>query len=202
MHSLRPSALQLCTDAAFISEEGADLFPIETEVYEIDFTMTLHKIYDGILVELADCLRPLPLKRLCLHLTREDFPELEECDNSSDGSYSSFVSGDSKDSEDLEDNDADSVSGPSRRSMTDNTAYATVRDYLEGVDVEAYVRSLADSIPTLEEIRILFLDPTGGSWGKELTFHAQVIQKDGVPTKLQRFDETKDMAIACTGLEY
>jgi len=83
--------------------------------------------------------------------------------------------------------------------LEDREESDAVRDCLEGMDMDDFVRSLANSIPTLEEVRFLVVD-TGrrddNSWGEKLSCYAQVIRKKGAPTVIRRFDKARNMSIA------
>lgn len=96
------------------------------------------------------------------------------------------------------DEDFDDMAPPfDERYMEDRDTPDPIRDYLESMDVEAYICSLAAAIPTLENVRVKFLDVgCRKRWEPRV---ARIVRREGAPIEIQKVEKTTELAIVCIG---
>ncbi|THH26962.1 hypothetical protein EUX98_g7236 [Antrodiella citrinella] len=173
--------------AAFVVRDSADLFR-GPQVEELDISVDLDRADDAFeigdaVTKLVDCLRPVPLKTLCLHFCHK--------------AHFHWVDADDTDtSEDEEDDDPDEWPSFNRHQAEDRATADPIHDYLESMDVDAYIHVLADTIPTLEVVRVMFVKPRRSS--EKGIWCAQIVRREGEAMEIQKLDKTTEMAIACT----
>ncbi|THH26958.1 hypothetical protein EUX98_g7232 [Antrodiella citrinella] len=177
---LQPSSIKLRITAEFLCENGADIFQ-NLQLTKLHLSVDLCEAHPCdttayVLDQLVSCFRrsmPL-LKSLCLHL----------CHTHQWKSAGPTVASGSRSNVTPNAYDIYKPSRATEQLLKEEDH--SVREYLDSMDMDAFMLHLSDAIPALEEIRIvmqhLYTDKV------DRTCFSRVVQKEGEPADMRRVD--------------